>query len=654
VDKTKVTCIKWLPNSINLFLVGYSSGNMYLYDASHLAQASAAPAFTKLCQNESFSLHINNNSSSMNISSTLPANTTNTTSTYQQKLFLSNSSQPAAPIAKNPVLKLTIGSCSNPFSSGSASNSNSQASAQNINEMFSNTNGSGNSVNEFAFSPCGTYLAVVSQDGYLRVFSFLYQNNQQMQIQLKCSMKSYFGGLLCACWSSDGRYIATGGEDDLITVFSFADMRVTCRGRGHSSWINCVAFDPWTRLNYSGSASSRKASAKPSKCCSASKPSANISSTRNDNGNKEDNESDLEEFHNKNQQKLTNLSLGHSSRNKNIMCSPKKRTISTLSDFMSGPSARKDSSRSAKAVYYRLASCGQDNQICFWDLTEDVLREKPVPHSSARTRVTSMLSNAQASVSPPALSANLPQIIIQPMSLAQEQQAAQQSQQQQQQARPHHHHHHSTASSIVSSAKSFFSSSSSSSSSNKHDGNGHDGSNGIGASFFKKHKRNASNNSTSSSNLTDKTKQKSSGNQVTLNSYKPMSSISSTNTLTNSNEYYSTDSGVNSIASKKTSATNKNPSNANSSLNGTSGSDNSYANVTSSFNLCPKLDEVPVVEPLICKRISNERLTSLVFRKDCFIVATQDGFVNTWARPTKVIFFVGKVEFFFFSISILF
>ena len=30
-------------------------------------------------------------------------------------------------------------------------------------------------------------------------------------------MKSYFGGLLCVTWSPDGRYIATGGEDDLIT-----------------------------------------------------------------------------------------------------------------------------------------------------------------------------------------------------------------------------------------------------------------------------------------------------------------------------------------------------------------------------------------------------------------------------------------------------
>lgn len=121
-------------------------------------------------------------------------------------------------------------------------------------------------MNDMAFSPCGQFLAVVSQDGLLRIFSFAYESNSvvgnvasgaatcPLTIQLKCSMKSYFGGLLCVSWSHDGRYLATGGEDDLITVFAFSSgMRVACRGRGHSSWINAVAFDPWTVLpNFSG------------------------------------------------------------------------------------------------------------------------------------------------------------------------------------------------------------------------------------------------------------------------------------------------------------------------------------------------------------------------------------------------------------------
>uniref|UniRef100_A0A8C3UV03 Dystrophia myotonica WD repeat-containing protein n=1 Tax=Catharus ustulatus TaxID=91951 RepID=A0A8C3UV03_CATUS len=63
---------------------------------------------------------------------------------------------------------------------------------------------------------------------------------------LQGMMRSYFGGLLCVCWSPDGRYVVTGGEDDLVTVWSFAEGRVVARGHGHKSWVNAVAFDPFT------------------------------------------------------------------------------------------------------------------------------------------------------------------------------------------------------------------------------------------------------------------------------------------------------------------------------------------------------------------------------------------------------------------------
>lgn len=48
---------------------------------------------------------------------------------------------------------------------------------------------------------------------------------------------------------------------------------------------------------------------------------------------------------------------------------------------------------------------------------------------------------------------------------------------------------------------------------------------------------------------------------------------------------------------------------------------------------CPRLDECPLLEPLICKKISHERLTSLIFRSDSIITACQDGIICTWARP---------------------
>lgn len=147
-----------------------------------------------------------------------------------------------------------------------------------------------------------------------------------------------------------------------------------------------------------------------------------------------------------------------------------------------------------------------------------------------------------------------------------------------------------------------------------------------------KHKRNSSLNSNIPNNDSSKKNvQKSS--QVVLNSYtkKPsantISSISDTlnssNGSTNSYNRSYTDSGVN-LISKSSLDTLKTKS------SGQKSQQYSY------FNMCPKLDEVPIIEPLICKRISKDRLTSLVFKEDSLLVATQDGYVHTWARPVKV------------------
>lgn len=95
------------------------------------------------------------------------------------------------------------------------------------------------SINQFAFSPCHLYLAVVSQDGFLRVFHY-------DTMELVGIARSYFGGLLCVCWSPDSKYVAVGGEDDLVTIWSFLDKQIIARGQGHHSWINVVSFDPFT------------------------------------------------------------------------------------------------------------------------------------------------------------------------------------------------------------------------------------------------------------------------------------------------------------------------------------------------------------------------------------------------------------------------
>ncbi|XP_067239450.1 WD repeat-containing protein 20 isoform X1 [Chanodichthys erythropterus] len=52
--------------------------------------------------------------------------------------------------------------------------------------------------------------------------------------------------------------------------------------------------------------------------------------------------------------------------------------------------------------------------------------------------------------------------------------------------------------------------------------------------------------------------------------------------------------------------------------------------------LCPRMEEIPLLEPLVCKKIAHERLTVLIFLEDCLVTACQEGFICTWARPGKV------------------
>jgi WD40 repeat protein len=52
-----------------------------------------------------------------------------------------------------------------------------------------------------------------------------------------------------------------------------------------------------------------------------------------------------------------------------------------------------------------------------------------------------------------------------------------------------------------------------------------------------------------------------------------------------------------------------------------------------SDDIAPKMSEINVIEPLVIKKIHNERLTDITFRDDCMLVATEDGYIQFWARP---------------------
>ncbi|KXN92246.1 putative catabolite repression protein creC [Leucoagaricus sp. SymC.cos] len=80
------------------------------------------------------------------------------------------------------------------------------------------------SVVDFVFSPDVKYVAAISEDGCLRIIDALAE-------QLVDCYASYFGALTCVAWSPDGRFVLTGGQDDLITIFSPWEQRVRCDGR---------------------------------------------------------------------------------------------------------------------------------------------------------------------------------------------------------------------------------------------------------------------------------------------------------------------------------------------------------------------------------------------------------------------------------------
>lgn len=87
-------------------------------------------------------------------------------------------------------------------------------------------------------SPDDQYCAVTSDDGCLRIIECSSQ-------RLLDTFQGYFGALTCVNWSPDGRFVLTGGQDDLACVWSPFEQRIVARCEGHSSFLTGLSFDPW-------------------------------------------------------------------------------------------------------------------------------------------------------------------------------------------------------------------------------------------------------------------------------------------------------------------------------------------------------------------------------------------------------------------------
>ena len=93
-------------------------------------------------------------------------------------------------------------------------------------------------ISALAFSPDGALLAVVGADGALTILDYLRE-------RVTAVFRSYYGALLCVTWSPDGQYVLTGGQDDLVSIWSLAEGTLVARCAGHQSWVTAVRFDPW-------------------------------------------------------------------------------------------------------------------------------------------------------------------------------------------------------------------------------------------------------------------------------------------------------------------------------------------------------------------------------------------------------------------------
>ncbi|KAG5670143.1 hypothetical protein PVAND_000425 [Polypedilum vanderplanki] len=562
IDKTKVTCLKWLPNSPNLFLAAHASGHLYLYN-EELPCSPTTPVFQQFKCGDGYTIL------------TCKSKTT-----------------------RNPIYKWTFGlSATNGNANSSSSSSSSSSTISSSSSSYSCASDNC-SINEFCFSPCGTNLAIVSQDGFLRVF--LYETMELVGIA-----RSYFGGFLCVCWSPDGKYIVVGGEDDLVTVYSFNERRVVARCQGHRSWVSVVAFDPYTTLS---------------------------SWDQNDFSDDE------------NQYELSSINNSNSNNNNN-----RRVRSASIRDSTLAPE---------KMICYRLGSVSQDTQLCLWDITEDVLRphhrvrlstldptnpQQPTQMNNNKTESVQIngdcssssavggdRSSSPTSLNKDAIDSNL--------------------------SNSHTKIMNSTNIKLVNNCMS--------SSTGSADGIS---TATLTTTTIENNSKNSINNNNNSSNSTKKGKSSliSIGNNSnsSLSATTKSSSTdeknnhSAFNTLTQRFTNFSFGSDKSSKGSKKSfslvgkggsSSGNSVEQKANNNGQNCDGSttstlrNKSNGSITTTYDAmkligtpaCPRFDECPVLEPLICKKIAHERLTALIFREDCFLTACQDGFVYTWARPS--------------------
>lgn len=563
-----MTCLKWLPGSANHFLASHASGHLYLYNED-LPCTPSTPTYQPLRTGDGYTVHT------------------------------AKAKQP-----RNPLHRWT-------FANSTAAH--------------------GAAINEMAFSPCGQLLAIVSQDGFLRVFHYERQ-------ELLGVARSYFGGFLCVCWSPDGKYIVVGGEDDLVTVWSMAERRVVARGQGHRSWVSVVAFDPYTSYTASWDGPDFSDDENPA--------NDGIGAYRCFTGSGATGDEPL-------------LLRGGGSDEPGRRGARPMSSSSTIPDKL--------------GTSYRLGSVSQDTQLCLWDITEDVLRQSHEIRQRLGSHDPPVLLQGNGGVTRGATVAGSPTETAQASGGdATTTTAADHSD-----GKLHNHHmgnsvatgKHTT---LRSNSEQHTSSSSSSGKANKHDGSGGSGSSHSGGgltaltsltqrlsnfSFGSDSKKSSSDGATSHKKSFTLSKQSSSASAANHHphggsfqaggSASPSSAAAAAPFLVTSTPQKRgltldrSNSTFNSTAASSTGVAGASTSSTTSDATTAATAHSPTGSIVPSYDpmrligtaVCPRYDECPLLEPLVCKKIAHERLTALIFREDCFLTACQDGLIYTWARP---------------------
>lgn len=489
-------------------------------------------------------------------------------------------------------------------------------------------------INAFAFSPDANHIAIASQDGFLRVYDFHKQ-------EIYGRMRSYFGGLLCVCWSPDGKYAVTGGEDDLVTVWSFEQKRVVARGEGHKSYINAVAFDPYMTTLPDPEMVSPTSSVLPS--------------------TKETESGDTTSTSQQTTTPPTNLSTKAQSASESpTLQSHSKSTLDSSSTHQLNRYLSKVGTElELNITAYRLGSVGQDTQLCLWDLSGDVLKPR---RPFFRNRSQMSRHSRPVSMVDPVIDQNESSSI--PASSATTTATETPSAASQQPNGP------DPSSSLDTSKLP-----------NRTASPGEDVDSATTTTPVGNHVDTSVKRTSLSSNRdlnaeTGPSEQETTGGEktpplVTLPVLPDNGRSSTPSTVSTSSE-----KGNGKKEKKHKKEKNKDKSKAKSSSpkhNSPSGNSNegekwvpkksrrksltkmikfvsnigtgnshiqhSYRRAVAAFETCksddiaPKMSEVNLIEPLVAKKISNERLTALVFQRDCIITACQEGFIHTWSRP---------------------